>query len=578
MDKITVTDQSASKRTAELSAGDCIHLAPGRYTKPLVIEGKTGRRDAPIIISPSDDPKAQKGEVIFTSGIDRDAARKRLNEVAYRKEQAGFYPNVGQVGDEAMLILRNCQYVIVHGLTFDGCRPGGIYLNECQNILIHDCKFIEGTIAIGANGTTTRDIIVQECSWTQDTSTHHDMWNKVPWGRIHGASDNSEVPGVDVKNDFRHWDGDFFRAWSIRGNVTIRKNVISDAFNGIHFFNKRDDLSPGVDAASLTFNDGRQASINVLIEDNTFVRVRDNVFEPEKYAWNWVIRNNRFKDCYRPFSFEFERAGWFYIYGNQGAMVEKPSQKMTDDDKIKYPQSERRESVSMFKPKGTQANEGPIYIFNNSWYMKTGKGIFPKFAIGRLQHFNNAMQFDRTNKAKMLGNDTGIPSPSPIGVDAEKKAESRRFTRRWIDYRIEMDGDMSNDDLYPTRHQALGVRIGLSARHKDPRFKDPESTDQAGPDFKPRFFPKRSGVSIDFEMGFPFAESKTISASPSGNQVAGFPHVGAIQRDPFDASELDALFGFLPSTNWIGKQKVEHTADKLDTIDWNSKAPDEQST
>ena len=57
---------------------------------------------------------------------------------------------------------------------------------------------------------------------------------------------------------------------------------ISDAFNAIHFFNRIDQLAPGVDPeGALQYNGGRRASANVLIENNTFTRIRDNAIEPE---------------------------------------------------------------------------------------------------------------------------------------------------------------------------------------------------------------------------------------------------------------------------------------------------------
>ena len=157
----------------------------------------------------------------------------------------------------------------------------------------------------------------------QDVSSDHRMWNSIPWKAIHGSRDNSGEK-VDPDNDFRAWDGDFFRAWDVAGNIIIRDNRISDAFNAIHFFNRIDELAPGVDPKGLKYNGGRRASANILIENNTFTRIRDNAIEPEDYAWNWVVRHNVFADCYRPFSLELQRAGWFYIYGNYGWVTTSP--------------------------------------------------------------------------------------------------------------------------------------------------------------------------------------------------------------------------------------------------------------
>ncbi len=89
-----------------------------------------------------------------------------------------------------------------------------------------------------------------------------------------------------------------------------------------------------------------------------------------------MIRHNSIVDCYRPFSFEFERVGWFYIYGNTAAFVNKPSTELSTDEEKLF-EGELRSSVSLFKPKGKHANEGPIHVMFNSWFFNAGKGVFP---------------------------------------------------------------------------------------------------------------------------------------------------------------------------------------------------------
>ena len=70
---------------------------------------------------------------------------------------------------------------------------------------------------------------------------------------------NGAGAAVSVAKDQRHFDGDFFRAWDIAGNVTIRNNTIRDAFNGIHFFNRVDLLDHGVTGDPLLFNGHRRS-------------------------------------------------------------------------------------------------------------------------------------------------------------------------------------------------------------------------------------------------------------------------------------------------------------------------------
>jgi len=517
-------------------AGDTLALQPGEHRQPLVIQGAAGTESRPIVIRPA---SARTGRAVLTSGLSESDARRWANTEADRRQRAGYYPVIGHLGDQAMLVLRHCRYVAIHGLDFDDCWPTAIYLDNCQYVVIHDVRFRGGTFAIGANGIDTHDIVVQHCHWQQDRSGRV-MWHSVPWGRIHGAKNNSSAPDVDLENDYRHWDGDFFRAWNIAGNVIIRRNTVQDAFNAVHFFNSFDTLAPGVAADRLAFNGGRQSAANVLIEHNRFLRIRDNIFEPEQHAWNWVIRHNHVEDGYRPFSFEFERAGWFYVYGNTFSFVSPPSQHMSPEDQAIFPKAEWRKSVSVFKPKGVQANEGPIYVANSSFYMESGKGILPKFGLGKLLHVNNAMQFKKPEKARMFGNDGAIETKRPYALDNELKAEISRFTRRWGDYQIEVNGDIGNDIHFPDHYRSLGYRLGLASVQANPRFVDPAGAGGAAPDFTPRAAAARN-TAIALRLEFPDGNAHALS---------GGHHRGAVQPDGFYRG-FDRLFRFLPSDSWL---------------------------
>jgi len=548
MSKLNLTATNYSDLSRVVAAGDRISLKPGTYKRPLAIRNAIGTRNDPIVICPS--RKSDRGKVVFSSDLSEAEARNWANAVANQRQRAGYYPSFGQLGDQAMLVLRNCQHVVIHGLDFEDCWPTAIYLDKCQFVTIHDTHFRGGTIAIGANGIDTHDIVVQHCRWRQDKSGG-DMWERIPWGRIHGAKSNMKSPDVDTKGDYRHYDGDFFRAWNVSGNVTIRNNTIEDAFNGIHFFNSFDKLAPGVAANQLQFNGGRQASANVLIERNRFVRIRDNVFEPEGHAWNWVIRHNHIQDCYRPFSFEFERAGWIYVYGNTGYFGEGPSQGLSDADKKKFKPEELRGTASLFKPKGEQANEGPIVVAFNSWYLKKGKGILPKFALGELLHVNNAIQFHKPkyDKARLFGQDGYAASSQPFDFDREIAAETLRFTRRWADYNIVMDGDVANDEFFPVIYRSLGYAIGAKAKNGSPDFLDPDGSVTGKVDFRSNE-DTIVGTSIEFVLILPDGSAERIDKGVN---------VGAVQTDGF-YENLAKLFQFLPDTGWLPDQPPSRMA------------------
>ncbi|WP_419911476.1 right-handed parallel beta-helix repeat-containing protein [Hoeflea sp.] len=506
-----------AKRCSKLRAGDRLVLEEGVYRFPLVLTGIRGTALNPITI------EAENGAV-FTSGLSIKKHGRQANLVAMRRQAAGYYPSVGQTADEAAFAFIRCQHIVLRDLKFLRCWPTAVYLDECQHITLDNLSFREGTIAIGANGLTTRDITICNCEWKQDVSSGNDLWNSIPWRRVHGSRFNTPGIPVDLKGDYRAWDGDFFRAWDVAGNIIIRNNRISDAFNGIHFFNRIDRLAPGIDAAELEFNNGRRSSANVLIEGNTFTRIRDNAVEPEDFAWNWVIRHNTFADCYRPFSLELHRAGWFYIYGNRGWVNNPPSQ---------LPEPGDRTRCSHFKLGGTQKNEGDIHVFFNSWYYRTGKGIFPKGALGRLRHYNNAIGFGDPENARMFGK-TG-PLSATRATDFDDDDLEQHFTRRWgkRDFDIAFDGDLVEDRDFPEALRAKGFALGSKSRGGSPEFAHPEA--------------RKPDLSIP--EGSP-AHGRSIAmtiALPDGTQfdIPNGLNVGAFQK-PDTFRTIDDKFAFLP--------------------------------
>ncbi|WP_260692868.1 right-handed parallel beta-helix repeat-containing protein [Rhizobium laguerreae] len=247
---------------------------------------------------------------VIDGGEPYDDYREIANRLAAVQEANGRFPGIYYLADNAGLVLRNCQWVVIEDLTFEGCWPTAIYLDNCQHITLRRLHIRGSTIAIGAAGPYTRHLLIEECDWIQDLRSHGEadlaairkigavdagldpgdcgLWREISWDQVHGNIEDTESR-VDVETDERGFDGDFFRAWTIAGYVVLRNNVILDAFNGIHFFN---------DASDSTVEDFCR---NIVIENNWFVRIRDNAIEAEDYAWNWTVRGNRFVDCYMPF-------------------------------------------------------------------------------------------------------------------------------------------------------------------------------------------------------------------------------------------------------------------------------------
>ena len=511
---------NVAKRCAKLRAGDTLVLEEGLYRHPLVLSGIRGTSCDPIVI------QAEDGAV-FTSGMSLEKYGRMANLTAMRRQAAGYYPSVGQTADEATLAFIHCQHIVLRGVSFQRCWPTAVYMDECQHMTLDRLSFREGTIAIGANGLTTRDITVCNCDWKQDVSAENDMWNRIPWRLVHGSKKNTDGIPVDPEGDYRAWDGDFFRAWDVAGNIIIRNNRICDAFNGIHFFNRIDHLAPGIDAIGLEFNNGRRASANVLIEGNTFTRIRDNAIEPEDYAWNWVIRHNTFADCYRPFSFELQRAGWFYVYGNYGWVNNPPSM---------LPKPGKRTSCSHFKLGGNQKNEGGIHVFFNSWYYRKGKGIFPKGALGKLRHYNNAIGFADPANARFFGKTGALHDVSASASATEFRDNlETHFTRKWGkgDFDIVFDGDLVEDRDFPQALRRRGFALGGRSRGGSPEFAHPEA---ARPDLSLSAGSPAHGSSIAMTISLPDGARFDI---PWGLNIGACQEPGAYEA-------IDDRFGFLP--------------------------------
>ncbi len=515
---IEVTPRSNIRsKLLKLRPGQHLVFKKGVYVKPIYIGGIRGTYRKPIVF------EAEKG-AIFTSGFELNdelerlgevtnaGYRRRSNRIAYLRQTAGYYPSIGQTGAEANVVIHNCQFLILKNLTFKNCWPTALLIDDSQNIIANALEFTEGTFAIAAAGKSTRDLLIDGCNWVQDSSGICKIWNQILWSQIHGASNNSSDGGVDQDEDYRAYDGDFFRAWNIAGNVTIRHCNISDAFNAIHFFNQTDELAPGVNSKQLQFNSGRRASVNVLIEHNTFTRVRDNVIEPEDYAWNWVVRHNTFNNSYRTMSLELKRMAWLYFYGNQGWMLERPGHDIDGKEGS-------RRSGSLFKLNKDQDSEGNIYFFNNSWIFGDRERVFAKGALGGLRHYNNAFHFNLSSKARHFGKlrkdtDTGdldldaFPLP-PTNSKQEQIDEKARFTRRWQNFDILMDGDISNDVRFPKTYQTIGFGLGLRSKFGEAGF---TNTKKKRPDVSLKRNALAAGAAISWEMklpGYELANDKT---------------------------------------------------------------------
>ncbi|RWX08569.1 right-handed parallel beta-helix repeat-containing protein [Rhizobium leguminosarum] len=478
--------EDVHRKVRPLSPGDRLRLTTGEYKQPIVLSALVGSEVDPITICGSG--------AVLGSGLTFREYRKTGNELAAAQEAGGRFPGLYYLADNAALVLKNCQWINIEKLVFEGCWPTAVYLENCQHITLRGLKISGGTFAIGATGITTRHILIEDCDWVQDPSGNgweicealrdgrtiekeldgkqSALWRDVDWIQVHGERPETGL-SVSIENDARAYDGDFFRAWNIAGYVVIKNNIIADAFNGIHFFNQV--------AESIV----ESCSRNVLIEGNWFIRIRDNAIEPEHFAWNWTVRHNVIVDCYVPFSLQMARSGYFYIYGNIGWNLRKPG-----------PEEDTHTRGQFFKFPTEHVADGPHYVFNNSWVLRAP--LAKKMRFANFVHVNNAIDYYETDPSVTAPFGKNFDDPAPAGSQKEEtlKFEGEHFTREWQHLGMSFDGDVVHHPLFPDELRAAGFPIGTAAGGQSPGFENPVAGYAEGLKTSAALRPKRLTVAL----------------------------------------------------------------------------------
>jgi hypothetical protein len=530
---MSTTPEDVHRAVRRLAAGDCLTLGKGDYDRPITLQGLRGTPERPIVIRGT--PLEAGGEkarvwsaTVLGLGPDFPDYRRRGNEIARVEEAAGRVPGLHYIADEAALFLKDCQWVVVEDLSFLNCWPTAVYIDNCQSVSLRRLHLRGGTIAIGAVGTDTRHLLVEGCDWVQDVSgrgekdlrhlREHEclpapdeapgglLWKETFWTQVHGYREETGK-FVQIETDARAFDGDFFRAWNIAGYAVFRDNCILDAFNGIHFFNtaRRDEQEA--------------YSRNILVEDNWFVRLRDNAVEPEHFAINWTVRHNFFADCYAPFSFEPERSGYYYIYGNLVWNRHRPG-----------PEKDDRNRGRVFKLGGIHQALGPHYVIFNTFVLRGP--LFKKKRLCNLVHMNNVIAYDEsdpgvfTDAAAPFGKDWRLAHDAGADMAAVKAVEKRRFTKFWSELGITFAGDMINHPSFPEQARIAGYPVGPGASGLKPVFRSGVFGDPQGL----RLTGARDGAR---DLPVPESLEVEILAPDGGTEVAGGPGtvIGAWQEN-----------------------------------------------
>lgn len=527
---LSATPENVHLIVQNLKAGDDLVLEAGDYNAPVTLQGLRGTPDQPIVIRGKGLKKTKDkvpiwSAAVFGNGPDFDTFRKRGNDIARIEQAAGRLPGQHYIADQAALFLKDCQWVVLEDLSFQNCWPTAVYIDNCQSLTLRRLHFRGGTFAIGAVGTDTRHLLVEGCDWVQDTSGQGEkdlkalrennklpvpkkapggaLWSKLFWTQVHGYK--AETEDVVKDDDARAYDGDFFRCWNIAGYAVFRDNCILDAFNGIHFYNtaRRDEQEA--------------YSRNILIENNWFVRIRDNAVEPEYFAINWTVRHNCFADCFAAFSFEPTRSGYYYIYGNLIWNRHRPG-----------PLEDTRDRGRVYKLSGGHEALGPHYILNNTYVLRGP--LFKKKRMAKLIHMNNVVAYVQDDPKVF----TDIAAPFGKGwrldhdADAEpgdvRGAEKKRFTKFWDKLGITVVGDMINHPSYPDLARIAGYPIGPGATGFKPLFqaKDPFG-DPEGLRFD-KVLDGETELSVPeaFEVEIQLPDGETETACGAGTRVGAW--------------------------------------------------------
>jgi hypothetical protein len=379
------------------------------------------------------------------------------------------------------LILEDAAYLVIEEFTIRNCWPTAVIFLASHHITLRANTLVGSTyVFFLARGSD--HFVVEDSVWTQDDSGYapdesgysgrYDpnpkpgrMWDTVPWGISHHGSR-------------AYLNGSLISSFGTRGDIIVRRNIIRNAYNGVRIRANKCDVPP--------------CNVNVEIYDNDFQFNRDNPVEPEDQAINWWIHHNRIYNSHGWFSLDGVGGGPIYIWGNVGWFDDKPARecipavwaadRTLQADGTYQPTSENgcshsRTGKVIKLGEGETGLEEPIYVFNNSWYVRAP---VVEGGVAKFRGWNNAALFcdpnaiapgmcvaeyeTETNCVQAApGAGDGVPNRFPLGLDRVP----------FVDCFGVSPGDrgshgISNHPDYPDRLAALGYPV--SGIHGDPGF------------------------------------------------------------------------------------------------------------
>jgi hypothetical protein len=386
----TIEPGDASRITqaiAAASAGDTIRLLPGTYEGTVFISN-SGSRDRPIVITGPAEGEAR-------------ALLDALGTPGNRETNHAF-------------VIEDASWIEIKNLDVINSWTDVIVIRNSSYISIRGCNFIKtGKTVVAPHGPRSHHILIENCFWSQDERIYTE-WD---WDSLHHG-------------ELVHFNGGLYGGTDSAGGSVIRFNHVEDVFDGIRWWMNQEAV------------DQFRFQSNIEIYDNSFVRVRDNIIEPERFTWNLHVYHNRLDTSTAPVSIDGIRGGEIFFYGNTGYRDASIPRGTKDG----VPQTSPSWTTIKFHDYVRKPNlDYPLYLFNNSWhYDRTfARGGRMRKANDHVFHFNNAL----------------LHQNSDIGAIYD-----------WPGLNSEFDYDISSapwpDGVIRDGHQLNGIPA------TDPRFKD----------------------------------------------------------------------------------------------------------
>ncbi|MGH6891920.1 MAG: hypothetical protein ACREEP_06660 [Dongiaceae bacterium] len=442
---------SLSEALATAWPGVTIQLLPGIYKQDTPEDGilfpRNGSLDQPITLR-------GMGSDTVIDGTAKSGFRVFGIEITRPSDEVSTLLRPDFRGGSICFRFDRKQWIVLDNLTLRNCADAAVIARDSQYITLKNSTILAGLYAFFAEGPNTHHLLLERNIWVQDPS--EEMWSKKHWCEYKYGTLKSQA-------------GALFAGLDIAGDVIIRGNRVQHAFNAV-----RIDVSTARRADPAWRG---KLSANIEVYDNDFAFIRDNVLEPEFDATNWWFHDNRIRNAHAWFSFDGLYGGRWYVYDNVGWFDDKPSRICKASGACELWQKRNPElcadlhdggRVFKFRPDGQYA-PGPLYIFNNSWFLRTS--IIKDGALGRLDHWNNAIDFCR-------------PEDYPDGLCEPGKPFFNGFS--WSDKRYSFKHDVSNHPDFPVTLQALGYHVqGTGVPNRKPLFLDGPHGDFTLPEGSP---------------------------------------------------------------------------------------------